>query len=85
MKGKCPFCDMVFDAGNKINTNINKHIRMMAIKSQEKRGNHPEKDSVAYKEVEKIRRFRKMAKSSEEKIKMTAARKKRSREMMKLK
>jgi hypothetical protein len=73
---RCPYCKQVFNAGKNTKTNIYKHIRYFAIKPPEKRGNHPDLESDAYKEV--ALRFRKIAKSPEKRRKITAASKKRS-------
>lgn len=74
MNGKCPFCNQVFNAGNKTNTNIYRHIRKMAVKPLGKRGNHPSKDSKAYEELAARLRFRKVGKAAKEKKKMASAR-----------
>jgi len=81
---KCPFCNQVFNAGKKTNTNIFRHIRKFAHKPSEKRGNHPEINSPEYQDFEK-KHFRRIAKSPDEKTTMSAARKQRSRERVKQK
>jgi hypothetical protein len=78
INGRCPYCETVFDAGKNTKSNIYKHIRLYATKGPLTRKKHPELGSDAYKEI--AQRFRTIAKSAEEKLEMTAARRKRSRE-----
>lgn len=83
INGRCPYCETVFNAGKNTKSNIYKHIRLYAVKGPLKRKKHPEVGSDAYKEI--AQRFRTIAKSAEEKLEMTAARRRRSREGVKQK
>ena len=77
INGRCPYCETVFDAGKNTISNIYKHIILYATKGPLTRKKHPELGSDAYKEI--AQRFRTIAKSAEEKLEMTAARRRRSR------
>lgn len=61
---RCPFCDATFKAGARTTrSNINKHIKKMAHKTDERRGNHPRIGTQAFAEIARQRGFREVAPS----------------------
>ena len=61
---RCPFCNATFKAGTRTTkSNINKHIKKMARKTDEQRGNHPRIGTQAFAEITRQRGFREVAPS----------------------
>jgi hypothetical protein len=59
---RCPFCDATFKAGTRTTrSNISKHIKKMARKTDERRGNHPRIGTQAFAEIARQRGFREVA------------------------
>lgn len=59
---RCPFCDATFKAGVRTTrSNINKHIKKMARKMDERQGNYPRIGMQAFAEIVRQRGFREIA------------------------
>lgn len=72
---KCPYCAKKFWAGRSANSNLNRHLKQMAQKTDNKRGAHPAFGTAAYEQLYAERTCRERASTEAERKEKESRRK----------
>lgn len=71
---ECPYCGHTYSGRSTISS-LNRHLKQMANKDDEARGNHPKNGTAAFEELRRQRSWREVAVSTEERKERAAERK----------